>query len=88
LGWIPGAERKEFNQSRDGFLWTTVKVSGTTDQFNEDLTNRLVSAAVESVVEETPGKAIDTAKELLKNPETTDKLINEGLKFLDGFLKK
>ena len=88
LGWIPGAERKVFNQSRDGFLWTTVKVSGTKDKFNEDLTNRLVSAAVESVVEETPGKAIDTAKELLKNPETTDKLINEGLKFLDGFLKK
>lgn len=88
LGWIPGAERKVFNQQRDGFLWTSVKVSGTTDDIREDLTGRLVTAAVESLVEETPDKAIDTAKELLKDPETSGKIINEGLKLLDGFLNK
>ncbi len=85
LRWIPGAERKIFVTSENGFLWTDVRVAGTIDQPREDLTSRLVVAAAETLVEEAPGKAIDTAKEAIKNPAATPgSLIEEGTRLLDA----
>ncbi len=84
LRWIPGAERKVFTRSDKGFLWTDMKVTGTLDAPREDLSTRLVTAAVESVVEDTPQKAIDAAKEALKDPTATPgTVIEEGRKLLD-----
>ncbi|MCB1234587.1 MAG: hypothetical protein KDM91_05910 [Verrucomicrobiae bacterium] len=87
LQWIPGAEQKVFVRSDRGFLWTPVKVAGTLDQPREDLSARLVSAAAETIVEEIPGKAIDTAKEALKNPtQAPATVIEEGKKLIDTFV--
>lgn len=84
LRWIPGAERKVFVTSSNGFLWTDMNVTGTLDAPKEDLSARLVTAAVESVVEEAPQKAIDAAKEAIKNPTATPgSVIEEGKKLLD-----
>ncbi|MCB1062157.1 MAG: hypothetical protein KDN20_04450, partial [Verrucomicrobiae bacterium] len=85
LRWIPGAERKIFVTSENGFLWTNVNVSGTIEEPKEDLTSRLVVAAAETLVEDAPQKAIDAAKEAIKNPTATPgSLIEEGTKLLDA----
>lgn len=84
LRWIPGAERKVFTRSDQGFLWTGMKVTGTPDAPQEDLSARLVTAAIESVVEDAPQKAIDAANEALRNPAATPgTVIEEGKKLLD-----
>ncbi|MCB1231065.1 MAG: hypothetical protein KDN19_12390 [Verrucomicrobiae bacterium] len=84
LRWIPGAERKVFINSNKGFLWTDMIVTGTLDQPKENLSARLVNAAVETVVEEAPEKAIEAAKEALQNPAATPStVIEEGKKLLN-----
>jgi hypothetical protein len=50
LQWIPGAEQKVFAEPADGYLWTTVKVGGTLDKIEQDLSGRLVAAAAESIL--------------------------------------
>jgi hypothetical protein len=85
LRWLPGAERKVFVEAHEGFLWTDLKLTGTLDEPREDLTARLVVAAAESLVEESPEKAIEAAKEALKNPTATPgAVIEEGKKLLDA----
>ncbi len=84
LRWIPGAERKVFVSSDQGFLWTDMAVTGTVQEPKEDLSARLVTSAVETVVEDAPQKAIDAAREAVKNPGATPgSVIEEGKKLLD-----
>lgn len=45
LARIPGAETKVFLPGERGLLWTTLHVTGTLDDPEEDLTNRLIAAA-------------------------------------------
>ena len=49
LSAIPGAREKVFIESRDGFLWTSMSVSGPMKHPHEDLHNRLVAAAQEQL---------------------------------------
>ncbi len=50
LKWIPGAENQVFNENRDGFAWTTVNIGGTTAKVEEDLSKRMMAAAVSSLL--------------------------------------
>ncbi|MCB1078170.1 MAG: hypothetical protein KDM64_10125, partial [Verrucomicrobiae bacterium] len=87
LQWIPGAERKVFVQADQGFLWTDLAVSGTVDDPRENLSARLVTAAAETLVEDAPQKAIDAAKDALKDPAATpDTVIEQGKKALESLL--
>jgi hypothetical protein len=68
---IPGAREKVFTESRDGYLWTTLKLSGPADHPREDLKQRLVAAAQEHFAKGLlapilkPGKAlIDLLQEI------------------------
>jgi hypothetical protein len=45
LARIPGAETKVFLPGERGLLWTSLHVTGTLDNPEEDLTNRLIAAA-------------------------------------------
>ncbi len=89
MRWIPGAERLVFTEDRDGFLWTPMSLTGTTDQPREDLTSRLIAAAGRSLVEDTAGSVIDAAKKLVapdtvSPSESTEKmLLDQGKKVLD-----
>ncbi len=47
LSAIPGAREKVFTESRDGYLWTTMNLSGPMRHPHEDLHDRLVAAAEE-----------------------------------------
>jgi len=62
LQWAPGAKERVFTVARDGFLWTTVRLSGPADHPREDLTERLVAAAVTQSVEDIGRTVHDTAK--------------------------
>ena len=44
---IPGAREKVFTESHDGYLWTTMHLSGPAKHPHEDLKERLVAAAQE-----------------------------------------
>lgn len=62
LQWLPGSREKVFVTSRDGYLWTTVRVGGTRKSPTEDLSSRLATAMGEQV--------IDTGVQLLQGAPT------------------
>lgn len=47
LEWLPGAE-EIFTSERGGYLWTTVNLSGTIEQPQQDLSPRVIEALKES----------------------------------------
>lgn len=57
LKLIPGARRHVFTREADGYVWAQsgVRLSGTRDQVQEDLTPRLASGAVREVQENVGG---------------------------------
>ncbi len=57
LQWLPGAQAKVFTESRDGYVWAPMHLSGPLNKPNEDLSERLKAAAV--------GVAVDAAKDVL-----------------------
>lgn len=105
LKWIPGAERRVFVESAPtassppGYIWTTVRLGGTTTAPTEDLSDRLMAgvgtelllAPVETateMLEGTTGTELPAAgKELLKGgTETLQKGLETGTGLLRGFL--
>jgi hypothetical protein len=81
LKWLPGAQEKVFTTQSDGYVWTRMRLTGTTSEPKEDLSYRLVSAAGGAVVdkvEQTATKAADTAI------ETSKKAANEVFDLLFG----
>ena len=42
---LPGAREEVFTESRDGYLWTTLKIDGPSSHPREDLKPRLIAAA-------------------------------------------
>ncbi len=67
--WLPVVGARVFNQpEHDGYLWTTVHLSGPVNHPSEDLTPRLVDAAQQEVIDKAKkgtDAVIDTAKGLL-----------------------
>lgn len=65
LKWLPGAEKRVFTEGRSGFLWTTMRLGGTVEAPEEDLSPRLGKAAIEETIEAVPEAAIETSRTLL-----------------------
>lgn len=72
LQWIPGSRERVFTQSRDGYLWTPLRLGGTVELPTEDLSNRLAAAMGEqilmegtSVLEGAPEKAREGVQGIL-----------------------
>lgn len=55
LAHIPGAETKVFQRGEGGLLWSNLIVSGTLDDPKEDLSDRLIAAAGERMLEQVAG---------------------------------
>ena len=51
LDAIPGAREKVFTEARDGYFWTSMKLTGPLKHPREDLKERLVAAAKEKLAE-------------------------------------
>jgi hypothetical protein len=94
LSGIPGAETKVFTIERDGLVWTPVRITGTFDKINEDLTDRLVDAAGARILEKL--RDLDTLRQTIESLDPGKlrdgvldqggKIIEEGGKLIDGIL--
>jgi hypothetical protein len=78
LARIPGAETIVFSPGERGLLWTTMRVTGTVDDPDEDLTERLIEAAGMRMIEVIP----ETGEKVLK---FTREVLDQDLQ---GHLKK
>jgi hypothetical protein len=67
-----------FEENRDGYIWTPVRVSGTTDLPQEDLSKRLVQAAA--------GAVIDSLQNIQKNPQNVPNAVKGALDTLKSIL--
>ena len=68
LARIPGAETIVFSPGERGLLWTTLRITGTIDDPEEDLTERLIEAAgmrMIEVIPETGEKVLKFTREVL-----------------------
>jgi hypothetical protein len=73
LSAIPGAKAKVFTEAKEGYIWTPVRLSGSTSAINEDLTPRLKEAALGAVIDLIPTDA----------PEKLNKGVDKVLDFLN-----
>lgn len=83
LQWLPAAlQNKVFTESHDGYVWTTMRLTGPVDHPSEDLTKRLLLA--------TPGAVIDAAGQIIKEvpgmDSLPDKIPDAPKKLIDGLL--
>ena len=79
LEWLPAAMQNQvFTASHDGYVWTTMHLTGPTDHPSEDLSSRLIAA--------TPGAIIETAKGVIDNVPGASTVTGEGKKILDTVL--
>jgi hypothetical protein len=66
LNLIPGARSQVFTREQDGYVWTTLKLSGTVQDPQEDLSGRLQLAVLQATGE----TVIEGAKTLKKGAES------------------
>ena len=69
LQWLPGSQGKVFIDSRGGYVWAPMHLTGPVNKPNEDLTPRLVAAAQGAVIEgvqNAAGEAIKGGKDVIK----------------------
>ncbi|MGJ8697553.1 MAG: hypothetical protein ACSHYF_14645 [Verrucomicrobiaceae bacterium] len=81
LAHLPGAETKVFRRGELGLLWSPVKISGTLDSPQEDLSDRLIAAAGERMFEIVPATgqwALKYSGEIV-GEHTKDVLANSGV---------
>ncbi len=71
LHWLPGSRERVFTDSENGYLWTDLEVGGTVENPTEDLSDRLIAATAEEVIDagvqlidEAPDRARDAVKDI------------------------
>ena len=84
LAFIPGSREKVFLESRGGYVWTSMRLTGPLNNPNEDLTARLTKALGETIIEALIPKELP--KEPLKPFEKLLDPIKDGLNLLPGLL--
>lgn len=62
LAHLPGAETHVFQPGEKGFLWAPLRIGGTLDDPEEDLTPRLIAAAGERMFELLPESGVKVLK--------------------------
>ncbi len=50
LQWLPGSRERVFTTAQNGYLWTSVRIGGTLQNINEDLSSRLANAMKDEVI--------------------------------------
>lgn len=64
LQWLPGSQARVFTESRGGYLWAPMRLSGPLDSPTEDLSPRLIAAAGTEVIEQVGGTLKDATKNM------------------------
>lgn len=72
LQWLPGSRERVFTTAQNGYLWTNVRIGGTLQNINEDLSSRLANAMKDEVIsqgvktiEKLPGATKGGVKDVL-----------------------
>lgn len=79
LQWLPGSRERVFVVSRNGYLWTTLRVGGTVDRPTEDLSGRLARAMGDEIIE--------TGTNLIKQaPDKADEVLERALEVLSPLI--
>jgi hypothetical protein len=69
LQWLPGSQARVFTESRGGYVWAPMHLTGPANSPNEDLSGRLIAAAQGAViqgVQDAAGQAVKTGKDAVK----------------------
>jgi hypothetical protein len=69
LQWLPGSQERVFTQTRGGYVWTPMRLTGPLDKPEEDLSPRLAAAAKGAIidgVENGVRGTIETGKGVIK----------------------
>jgi hypothetical protein len=80
LQWLPGSRERVFTVSQNGYLWTNVRLGGTVQNLNEDLSARLVKAARDEVIQQ----GVRTIEKL---PEATKEGVKDVLNILTPLVR-
>lgn len=87
LTWIPGARQHVFTSSRTGaaagMLWTPLRITGTVDKPEEDLTARLLGGAGKALLN-APAEAAGAVGEVLLKPVVGEDLAKKPGEVLKG----
>lgn len=62
LQWLPGSQTRVFTETRDGYLWAPMRLTGPVGAPKEDLSARLVAAAGGAVIEQVETTIKDAAQ--------------------------
>ncbi|MGC3991720.1 MAG: hypothetical protein QM796_18915 [Chthoniobacteraceae bacterium] len=65
LRWLPGSQEHVFNVSRDGYCWAPMRLTGSVDHPQEDLSPRLIAAAKQKVIDDATGTLQQTTDGVL-----------------------
>jgi len=72
LQWLPGSRERVFTKARNGYVWAPLRVTGTIEHPEEDLSKRLAAAMGEAVIEggtdlikSAPGEAVEGVRNVL-----------------------
>src|SRR5690606_18388541 len=52
LQWLPGSRERVFTVAENGYLWTPVRLGGTWENPQEDLSARLAAAMKDEVIDQ------------------------------------
>jgi hypothetical protein len=83
LQWLPGSQSKVFTVSRDGYLWTPMRLTGPLSNPTDDLRPRLIAAAGGAVIEGVQGTIDKATKDL---PGTLEKKKKDILDLITPFV--
>lgn len=70
LQWLPGSQGRVFTETRGGYVWTPMRLTGPVNAPKEDLSPRLLAAAKDAAVEKvetTARDAVRTGKDAAKS---------------------
>ncbi|MEO8205014.1 MAG: hypothetical protein ABI615_02460, partial [Chthoniobacterales bacterium] len=81
LQWLPGSQARVFTISKNGYLWTDVRLSGTVNNPREDLSSRLIVAATNQIID----TGINTGASLIQDPKNN---AQDAVKKAEGLLKQ
>lgn len=85
LGHIPGAEDKVFLPGKEGMSWASVKIGGTTDDVQEDLTDRMLAAAGDRMLEMVGGEQVlKYSSQVVEKVPGGDKVMESGKTVIDA----
>lgn len=85
LSHIPGAEDKVFLPGKEGMSWASVRIGGTTENVEEDLTERMLAAAGDRMLEMVGGEQVlKFSNQVVEKVPGGEKVLESGKSVIDA----